>query len=51
MVTNRDRSHLDRAEIIPKVARTTGTVDVFDPLSGILGPNSHRTSACPNLHD
>jgi hypothetical protein len=51
MVTNRDRSHLDSAEIIPKVARTTVTVEDFDPLSGILGPNSQRTSACPNLHD
>ena len=51
MVTNRERTHLDRTEIIPKVACPTGTVDVFDPLSGILGPNSHRTSACPNLHD
>jgi len=24
-------NHLDRAEKIPKVAQTTGTVDVFDP--------------------
>jgi len=29
---------LDRAEKIPKVAQTTGTVDVFDPCSGISGP-------------
>jgi len=28
-------NHLDRAEKIPKVTRTTGTVDVFDPRSGI----------------
>jgi len=28
-------NHLDRAEKIPKVAQTTGTVDVFDPRSGI----------------
>ena len=25
------RNHLDRSEKIPKVAQTTGTVDVFDP--------------------
>ena len=30
------RNHLDRAEKIPKVAQTTGTVDVFDPRSGIF---------------
>jgi len=28
-------NHLDCAEKIPKVAQTTGTVDVFDPHSGI----------------
>ena len=44
-------SHLYRAEKIPKVAQTTGTVDVFDPLSGISGPTSRRASACPNLHE
>ena len=44
-------NHLDRAEKIPKVAQTTGTVDVFDPRSGILGPTSRRASACPNLHE
>ena len=42
---------LDRAEKIPKVAQTTGTVDVFDPRSGVLGPISRRASACPNLHE
>ena len=31
-------NNLDRAEKIPKVALTTGTVDVFDPRSGISGP-------------
>jgi len=36
---------------IPKVAQTTGTVDVFDPLSGISGLTSRRDSACPNLHE
>ena len=30
-------NHLDRAEKIPNVAQTTGTVDVFDPRSGISG--------------
>jgi len=42
---------LDRAEKIPKVAQTTGTVDVFDPRSGISGPTWRRASACPNLHE
>jgi len=41
----------DRAENIPKVAETTGTVDVFDPRSGISGPTSRRASACPDLHE
>ena len=44
-------NHLDRAEIIPNVAQTTGTVDVFDPRSGISGPTSRGASACPNLHE
>ena len=45
-------NHLDRAERKrnPKVAQTTGTVDVFDPSSGISGPTSRRASACPNLN-
>jgi len=35
MVTNRDRKyHLE----IPKIAQTTGTVDVFGPGLGISGP-------------
>jgi len=51
VVTNRERNHLDRAEKIPKVAQTTGTVDVFDPRSGISGPTLQRASACPNLHE
>ena len=40
-------NHLDRAEKIPKVAQTTGTVDVFDPRLGISGTTSRRVSACP----
>jgi len=44
-------NHLDRAEKIPKVAETTGTIDVFDPRSGISEPTSRRISACPNLHE
>jgi len=44
-------NHLDRAEKIPHFAQTTGTADVFDPSSGILGPTSRRASACPNLHE
>jgi len=44
-------NNLDRAENIPKVAQTTGTVDVFDPRSGISGPTSRRASACSNLNE
>jgi len=44
-------NHLDRAEKILKFAQTTGTVDVFDPRSGISGPTSRRASACPSLHE
>jgi len=44
-------NHLDRAEKIPKVAQTTGTVDVFDPRTGISGPTLWRASARPNLHE
>jgi len=44
-------NHMHRAEKIPKVAQTIGTVDVFDPRSGISGPISRRASACPNLHE
>jgi len=43
-------NHLDRAEKISKVARTTG-IDVFDPRSGISGPTSRRASACSNLDE
>jgi len=44
-------NHLDHAEKITKVAQTTGTIDVFDPRSGIAGPTSQRASACPHLHE
>ena len=44
-------NHLDRAEKIPKVSQTTGTVDIFDPRSGISGPTSWRASACPDLNE
>ena len=44
-------NHLDRTENIPKVARTTGTVNVFDPRSDISGPSLRRVFACPNLHE
>jgi len=44
-------NHLDRAEKIPEVTQTTGTVDVFDPRSGISEPTSQRASACPNLNE
>jgi len=42
---------LDRTEKIKKFAQTTGTVDVFDPRSGISGPTSRGASACPNLQE
>jgi len=48
---NATRNHLDRAAEIPNIAQTTGTVDVFDPRSGISGPTSRRASAFPNLHE
>jgi len=41
----------DRDENIPKVAQTTGTVDIFDPRSDISRPTKRRASACPNLHE
>ena len=44
-------NHFDRVEKIPKVAQTTGTVDVFVLRSGISGRTSRRASACPNLHE
>ena len=44
-------NYLDRAEKNPNVAQRTGTVDVFDPRSGISLPSSRRDSACPNLHE
>jgi len=43
--------YLDRGENIPKVARTNGTFDIFDPRSGISEPTSRRASASPNLHE
>ena len=44
-------NHLDRVEKIPTVAQATGTVGVFDLLSGISGPTSRRASESPNLHE
>jgi len=44
-------NHSDRAEKIPKVTQTTGTIDVFDLHSGISGPTLWRASTCPNLHE
>jgi len=54
MVNNRARQEIiwiTPNEKIPKVAQRTGTVDVFDPRSGISGPTSRRASPCPNLHE
>jgi len=47
-------NYLDRAEKIPKVAQTTGTVDVSDPRSGISGPHfakSFRISKSSRMID
>jgi len=44
-------NNLDRAEKIPNISQMTGTVDVFDPRSGISEPSSRRASTCPNLHE
>jgi len=44
-------NHLDRAEKIPEVAQTTGTVDIFYPCSGTSGPTSQRASASPTVHE
>jgi hypothetical protein len=38
-------NHLDCAKKIPKVAQMPGTVDVFDPRSGISGSISRGASA------
>jgi len=48
MVTNRVRQEIIwiAPKKIPKVAQTTGTVDVFDPRSDISGPTSRRA---PNV--
>jgi hypothetical protein len=54
MVTNRARQEIiwiAPAEKIPKVAQATGTVDVFDPRSGEVGPEmperGSKTSKVP----
>jgi len=44
-------NRLDPTEKIPKVAQTTGTVDVFDLRSGISGRTLWRASECSNLHE
>ena len=44
MVTNRDRKSFGSCQKKSKFAHTTGTVDVFDPRSGISGPTSRRAS-------
>jgi len=44
-------NHLDCTEKITKVAQAIGTVEVFDPYSGILGPTLQRASARPNLQE
>jgi len=44
-------NHLFRAEKVPNVAQRSGTIDIFDPHSGILGPTLQRFSEYPNLHE
>jgi len=44
-------NHLHHAEKIPKFSQRTGTVDFFNPRSGILGPTSRRASAYLNPHE
>jgi len=44
-------NNLDRAEKITYFDHNTGTVDAFDPGSGISGPTSRRGSACRNLNE
>ena len=44
-------NYLDLAEKIPTLAQMDGTVDVFDPRSGISEPTSRSASAYPNLHE
>jgi len=44
-------NHLVCAEKIPKVAQTTGTIDVLGLRSGIWGPTLRRATACPNLYE
>jgi len=53
MVTNRARQEIVwiAPKKISKVSQAIGTVDVFDPLSGISGPTWRRFSACQNLHE
>jgi len=51
MVTNRDRKSFGSRRKISKFAQMTGTVEVFDPLSGIWGPTWRRAAACPNLNE
>jgi len=41
MVAGRERKSFEPVEKNPKLAQTTGTVDVLDPRSGISGPTSH----------
>jgi len=45
------KNYLDNAEKKSKFAQTTGTVDVFDPRSGISGPTWWRAFTCSNLHE
>jgi len=51
MVNQRDRKSFGSRRKNSKFAQTTGTVGVFDPRSGILGPTAQGASACPDLRE
>jgi hypothetical protein len=40
---------LDHNKKIPEVAQTTGTIEIFDPRSGISGPTLQRASESPDF--
>jgi hypothetical protein len=48
MINNRDRKSFESRRINSKVTQTTGTVNVFDPRSGISGPTERRAICTTN---
>ena len=47
----RDRKLFGSRRKNVKIVQATGTIEVFDPRSGISGPTSLRASACSNIHE